>query len=81
MIIDIILERKASPEQWNAEGSYATCQNLYKFAVECGQFKLAAAMDGGTDEDVVHQLEQYIRANEYDPELIDYIATENWVKE
>jgi hypothetical protein len=42
-------------------------------------FGITAAMDGGTEEDVKRELCKYIKDNEYNMELCEYINKVNWL--
>lgn len=75
MIIDIILDRR--------EGAinYVPATHLkaiYDYATDSGMRDLAAAIDGGTEDDVKAALMCYISTCGYPPDLLDYIARVRW---
>lgn len=50
----------------------------------CGSFPtysgpIADAMDGGTEEDVKRELCRYIDAEDYNPEIKDYVNSVDWL--
>lgn len=75
MIIDRILDRKDGLE-YNPGQFYRDCLAYGRVGDD-----ITRAMDGGTEEDVKRSLCQYIRENEYNPLLIDYINRINWIGE
>jgi hypothetical protein len=56
-------------------------KNFYQHVMEYGDvgFGITAAMDGGTEEDVKRELCKYIKDNEYNMELCEYINSVNWL--
>jgi hypothetical protein len=74
MIIDVILDRRDGYEY--TENSM---KRLYDYAMYFKFWKLADALDNGDNEDIQRELCQYILDQDYNPELIDYINSVNWV--
>lgn len=75
MIIDIILDRR--------EGAinYVPATHLkaiYDYATDAHMSDIAAAVDGGTEDDVKAALMCYISTCGYPLELLDYIARVRW---
>jgi hypothetical protein len=75
MIIDIILDRR--------EGAinYVPATHLkaiYDYATDAHMSDIAAAVDGGTEDDVKAALMCYIATCGYPLELLDYIASVRW---
>ena len=73
MIIDLILDRK--------DGVHYEPARFYYGVMYYGEvgFGITAAMDGGTEEDVKRELCKYIKDNEYNMELCEYINSVNWL--
>ena len=73
MIIDLILDRK--------DGVHYEPARFYYGVMDYGEvgFGITAAMDGGTEEDVKRELCKYIKDNEYNMELCEYINKVNWL--
>ena len=73
MIIDLILDRK--------DGVHYEPARFYYGVMNYGEvgFGITAAMDGGTEEDVKRELCKYIKDNEYNMELCEYINSVNWL--
>ncbi|MBQ8248109.1 MAG: nucleotidyltransferase domain-containing protein [Lachnospiraceae bacterium] len=78
MIIDYILDRKDGGG-YNAHDFYMACMKYSSTFKGVGD-EITRAMDGGTEEDVRRTLCDYIRKNEYNPLLIDYINHLNWIE-
>lgn len=75
MIIDIILDRR--------EGAinYVPATHLkaiYDYATDAGMNDIAAAVDGGTEDDVKAALMRYIMVCGYPSALLDYITSVRW---
>lgn len=78
MIIDVILDRQ--------EGAidYVPATHLkaiYDYATDAHMSDLAAAIDGGTEDDVKAALMRYITMCGYPAALLDYIAGVHWTDE
>ena len=78
MIIDIILDRR--------EGAinYVPATHLkaiYDYATDAHMSDIAAAVDGGTEDDVKAALMSYIATCGYPLELLDYIAGVRWTED
>lgn len=73
MIIDLIIDRKY--------GVPYNAGQFYRDTFDYGEvgFGITAAMDGGTEEDVKRELCKYIKDNEYNMELCEYINSVNWL--
>lgn len=56
-------------------------ERFYQQVMDYGEvgFGITAAMDGGTEEDVKRELCKYIKDNEYNMELCEYINSVNWL--
>jgi hypothetical protein len=75
MIIDIILDRK------DGAINYVPATHLkaiYDYATDAHMSDIAAAVDGGTEDDVKAALMCYISACGYPLDLLDYIAKVRW---
>lgn len=75
MIIDIILDRKDGAISYDASKHLKA---IYDYATDMGMSDLAAAVDGGTEDDVKAALMCYISTCGYPLELLDYIARVRW---
>jgi hypothetical protein len=79
MIIDLILDRK--------DGKPYSPKKFYDEVMAYGKtwpkmaYPIADAMDVGTEKQVKLALEKYITDNEYNPSIIDYINSVNWIIE
>lgn len=77
MIIDRILDR------YDAEKYNDFDYNAHDFYIEVFEYgqigwNITRAMDGGTEEDTRQALCDYIRNNQYNPRIIDYINNRIW---
>lgn len=78
MIIDLILDRKDG-EFYDPKHFYNECVKYS--AIFDGMFDgITAAMDYGTEKDVKEALCKYIENGEYNPEIMDYINSVNWLE-
>lgn len=75
MIIDIILDRKDGAISYDASKHLKA---IYDYATDMGMSDIAAAVDGGTEDDVKAALMCYIATCGYPLELLDYIARVRW---
>ena len=73
MIIDLILDRKDGLP-YNAGEFFFNTQQYGEVG-----FDITAAMEGGTEQDVKRELCKYIKDNEYNMELCEYINSVNWL--
>lgn len=75
MIIDVILDRK------DEAINYVPATHLkaiYDYATDAHMSDIAAAVDGGTEDDVKAALMRYITVCGYPSALLDYIASVRW---
>ena len=75
MIIDLILDRKDG-FAYNAHDFYCDVmdyENDFNFNPI-----ISRAMDSGTEKDVKNALCKYIKDNNYNPEICDYINSVKW---
>lgn len=78
MVIDLILDRKDG-EPYDPKHFYNECMEYS--AIFDGMFDaVTAAMDYGTEKDVKEALCKYIKDCEYNPEIMDYINSVNWIE-
>ena len=79
MIIDVILDRYDN-EKYN-DFNY-NAHDFYFDVLGYGHIggNITAAMDYGTENDVKKALCDYIRKNEYNPKIIDYINNRIWLE-
>lgn len=75
MIIDIILDRREGAINYDASKHLKA---IYDYATDMGMSDIAAAVDGGTEDDVKAALMCYIATCGYPLELLDYIARVRW---
>lgn len=75
MIIDIILDRKDGAIDYTPA---THLRAIYDYATDSGMRDLAAAVDGGTEDDVKAALMHYITMCGYPAALLDYIAGVRW---
>lgn len=75
MIIDIILDRKDGAIKYTAA---THLKAIYDYATDMGMSDIAAAVDGGTEDDVKAALMRYITMCGYPAALLDYIAKVRW---
>lgn len=75
MIIDIILDRKEGAIDYAPE---THLKAIYDYATDAHMSDIAAAVDGGTEDDVKAALMCYISTCGYPLELLDYIAGVRW---
>lgn len=75
MIIDIILDRKDGAISYDASKHLKA---IYDYATDAHMSDIAAAVDGGTEDDVKAALMCYISTCGYPLELLDYIASVRW---
>lgn len=77
MIIDVILDRydneKYNDFNYNAHDFY---YNIFGYG-RIGD-EITRAMDAGTEDDTRRALCEYIRKNEYNPKIMDYINKRTW---
>ena len=75
MIIDVILDRKDGAISYDASKHLKA---IYDYATDAHMSDIAAAVDGGTEDDVKAALMCYISTCGYPLELLDYIASVRW---
>ena len=75
MIIDIILDRREGAIDYTAA---THLKAIYDYATDSGMNDIAAAIDGGTEDDVKAALMCYISTCGYPLDLLDYIARVRW---
>lgn len=78
MIIDVILDRK------DGAINYVPATHLkaiYDYATDAHMSDIAAAVDGGTEDDVKAALMRYITMCGYPTALLDYITSVRWTSE
>jgi hypothetical protein len=75
MIIDIILDRRDGAIKYTAA---THLKAIYDYATDARMSDIAAAVDGGTEDDVKAALMCYISTCGYPLELLDYIARVRW---
>lgn len=75
MIIDIILDRKDGAISYDASKHLKA---IYDYATDAHMSDIAAAVDGGTEDDVKAALMRYITMCGYPAALLDYIAGVRW---
>jgi len=81
MIIDKILDRKDG-EKYNARLFYIdTVKSSTIFNDNNDRYnKIALALDSGDNKDVQKQLNLYIIENDYNPNIIEYINSVEWIR-
>lgn len=78
MLIDLILDRKDG-QPYNAKKFYdAVTSYLDTFPCYIG---VARALDGGTEADVIDELCDYIKSQDYNLDLCDYISSVKWLED
>lgn len=78
MIIDIILDRKDGAISYDASKHLKA---IYDYATDAHMSDIAAAVDGGTEDDVKAALMRYITMCGYPAALLDYIAGVRWTED
>ena len=78
MLIDLILDRK--------DGQIYNAKEFYNAVMEYtdvfpSYLPVARAMDGGTEADVISELCDYVRRENYSPEICDYISSVKWLED
>ncbi len=76
MIIDLILGRQDGIP-YNPRAFY-TSVSEYESLFDT-EYPISIALDTGTNSDVIQSLTNYINANDYNPDIIDYIKSVSWV--
>jgi len=76
MIIDSILNRKDGKE-YVPKDFY---NEMMQYGVIGNGFKIAEAMDNGTEEDVKYALCRYIEKEGYNLKIFNYINSQNWLE-
>lgn len=73
MIIDLILERK--------DGTKYSPKKFYNDVTGYGEigWDISEALDSGEESDVKIMLSNYIIDNDYNPDIIDYINSVQWL--
>lgn len=78
MLIDLILDRKDG-QPYNAKKFYdAVTSDLDTFPCYIG---VARALDGGTEADVITELCDYIKSQDYNLDLCEYISSVKWLED
>lgn len=78
MLIDLICDRKAG-QPYNAKKFYdAVTFYLEAFPYYIG---VARALDGGTEADVITELCDYIKSQDYNLDICDYISSVKWLED
>jgi hypothetical protein len=77
MIIDKILDRKDG-HPYTPKDLYDYCTADFGNGNQTGG-DIASALDGGTETDVKKELSRYIINNEYNPTLVSYIWSVEWL--
>lgn len=75
MIIDVILDRKDGAIKYTPA---THLRAIFDYATDARMNDLAAAVDGGNEDDVKAALMRYITASGYPAALLDYIAGVRW---
>lgn len=76
MIIDLILNRKDG-ETYNAKNAYnyvTEQESLFN-----DEFPISRAFDSGNNKDIQNALSKYILDSGYNPEIIKYIKSVEWI--
>lgn len=79
MIIDLILDRKDGSPYNAREFYWDVLQYESIFDFDC--YGISRAMDYGTNKDVQNALCKYIREQQYNPNICDYVKTQDWLQE
>ena len=74
MVVDLILDRKDWPEDYDPAQFYRECM-AYGDVAE----NITMAMDYGTEKQVKRALCDYIVENQYNPAICDYINSVSWL--
>lgn len=78
MIIDVILDRQDGAINYAPE---THLKAIYDYATDAGMSDIAAAVDGGNEDDVKAALMRYIKVCGYPSALLDYVASVRWTSE
>lgn len=76
MIIDLLLDRQDGIPY--SPRVFYTSVSEYESLFDTG-YTISTALDSGTNSDVIQSLTNYINANDYNPDIIDYIKSVSWV--
>ena len=86
MIIDVILDRKDGANIIERGGKLFTSPTykpgrFYQQVASYGEiaFPITEALDGGEEADVKQALRDYIKENDYNLELLQYIDSVEWL--
>lgn len=81
MVIDLILDRKDGMT-YSPEDFYRHCMQ-YKYSGDFDSIvdAITRAMDEGTEEDVKNAICDYIRANDYNEKICDFVNSVTWLEE
>ena len=78
MLIDIILDRKDG-QAYNSRAFYNACMGYAQTFPCC--LPVVRALDGGTEQDVISELCNYIQEQGYNPEICKYVASVKWLED
>lgn len=80
MIIDLILDRKDDTDSMGQSVPY-NAHTFYLNVMEYGEvgYGITRAMDEGTEEDVKQALCQYIKDQNYNTDICEYINSVEWL--
>ena len=79
MVIDLILDRKDGMS-YSPEDFYRDCMQ-YSSTFDGIADAITRAMDEGTEEDVKKAICDYIRANDYNEKICDFVNSVQWLEE
>jgi hypothetical protein len=91
MIIDLILDRKDgintevrggklyTLKEYSARSFYNNVMNYYSVFPEIVK-PIATALNGGEELDVKRELIRYILDNDYNPEIVNFIRSVDWLE-
>ncbi len=79
MIIDLILDRMDDEKDGCYDYNSKTFYNRVMQYEEGTEYKIANALDSGTEQDVKNKLCEYIHKNDYNENILDFINNVNWL--
>ena len=86
MIIDLILDRYddirdgwKKPTDFDTREFYYNCSDYASSFEDDNQLDICRALDMGTEKDVKEALKRYVRKNDYNPRICDFIDSVNWL--
>lgn len=78
MIIDLILDRKVEAKEYSPRSFYNDLMQYYYVFPQIVE-PIATALEGGNEQDIKYELCKYVKDQEYNKSICDYIKSVNWL--